>query len=103
MRTLDIPEGQINTWWQTNFHSTGTSAKLVFHMLAYPDSAIMLCTHCALYTAHLKSKQTSELKICIKLPGNFGNFGMSEKAKKQVVSTHDQCLAHPVFFRDLHF
>ena len=39
-------------------------------------------------------KATSELIIYIKL---LGDLGMSDKAKKQVVSTHDQCLAHHIF------
>ena len=38
--------------------------------------------------------RTSELEICKKLPGDLE---MSEKMKKHVVSTHDQCLAHHIF------
>ena len=42
---------------------------------------------------------TGELKIDLKFPGDLG---MSEKAKKEVVSSHGQCLAHHIVWY-LHF
>ena len=63
-------------------------------MLAYPKSTILLRTRYTSYATYQKSKQTSELKIYIKLPGDLG---MSKKVKKQIVSTHDQRLAHHIF------
>ena len=44
---------------------------------------------CLLFMSLLQFYKTSELKICIRLPGDLG---MSEKVKKQVVSA--QCLTH---------
>ena len=50
---------------------------------------------------HAHPVSTSELKIYIKLRGDLG---MSEKAKKQVVSALDQYIFGPShFLGDLHF
>ena len=61
---MEISERQISEHqWQTDFHNGGASAKFVFNMLAYPESAILLLP---IYII------PCILKIYIKLPGDLG-------------------------------
>ena len=86
--------GRQDNWckWSVLHFNNSLSLSLVFSMLTPPQSTLLLYT-CIHYTPPcLKSKPASELQIYINLPGDLG---MSEKAKKQVVST--QCLAHHIF------